>query len=131
VEHEMPFPPQIMAAAVKYIVLFITAVIALSLILGSEHIIILTWTFLIVIIALFVGVGASFAWGLRDVSSNLSGYLQISRSVKEGDHITVLEYSGRVKEINRYSTVIVTDEGEEVTVPNSLLVKSVMVKRSA
>lgn len=53
-----------------------------------------------------------------------------SRSVRTGDHITVGEISGVVREVGMQSTKVVTRTREEVTIPNAMLISSAVRNHS-
>lgn len=53
-----------------------------------------------------------------------------SRSVRTGDHITVGEISGVVREVGMLSTKVVTRTREEVTIPNAMLISSAVRNHS-
>ncbi len=125
-ESELPFPIEMASTAVKYIIIYIVGVMALD-ILGFDTTI-LTWTFLAAIGALFLALAISFGWGMRDVSANMSGYLQANESFSEGDKIEVMGHSGTVKEITRYALVIQDASGKEITIPHSQVAKEVVTR---
>lgn len=127
-ESEVPFPPQMMASVVKFIAVAISSIIALNLLLGPENVVILTWAALAAIIALFLGLGASLAYGFRNLSANLAGYMQSSRSFRVGDSVEVGEYKGTVQEVHRYALILKDDRGREIMVPNSRLTQEVIVR---
>jgi small-conductance mechanosensitive channel len=125
---ELPFPPEAAAAAVKYIIIYIVGVIALTMVIGPQNTIILTYTFLAAIGALFLALAISFGWGMRHVSENMSGYIQSSQFFYPGDHIEVMEHSGTVKSVTRYALVLVDDRGREITIPHSKLIQEVVTR---
>jgi small-conductance mechanosensitive channel len=56
--------------------------------------------------------------------------LGLSQSVRLGDRITIGDVTGRTTEITLLHTVLVTDEGLRVFVPNSQLASSIVTNRS-
>lgn len=116
---------------VKFLAVAIAGIIALNLLVGPENVAILTWTFTVAIAALFIGLGASFAWGSRNVTANLAGYLQVSRSLHVGDRIEVGDLKGTVNEVSRYVLVLRDASGREITIPHSRLIGEVVVRSPA
>lgn len=78
------------------------------------------------VLALFVGVALSTPLG------NLGAgiLLGLTQPVRLGDRVTVGEVTGAVEEITLIHTVLVTDDGRRIFVPNSQMVSSVVVNRS-
>jgi len=118
-KHEVPFPA-LVANAVKFLVIYIVITMALAQ-LGIE-VPVLYLAFGITLGAVMIGLGAGFAYGLKGVMSNMGGYLQVKEIVKPGEKIEVGEYSGEVKEITRYNTIIVDEMGNKKSIPNTYLV---------
>ncbi len=128
---DIPFPPEVIGGIVKFLAVAIAGIIALNLLVGPENVAILTWTFTVAIAALFIGLGASFAWGSRNVTANLAGYLQVSRSLHVGDRIEVGDLKGTVHEVSRYVLVLRDASGREITIPHSRLIGEVVVRSPA
>jgi small-conductance mechanosensitive channel len=79
-----------------------------------------------VLIGLMVTLGSS-----GFVGQIIGGLAAIySRSVRTGDHITVGEISGVVREVGMLSTKVVTRTREEVTIPNAMLISSAVRNHS-
>jgi len=76
------------------------------------------------IIAGALGVGIGF--GLQDLVNNfISGLILIyGRPIQTGDTVEVDNLLGRVKEIGIRSSVLVTYDGAEILVPNSILISN-------
>jgi small conductance mechanosensitive channel len=53
-----------------------------------------------------------------------------SQSVRLGDRVTIADVTGTVAEITLMQTVLVTDEGRRVFVPNSQITSSIVTNRS-
>ena len=53
-----------------------------------------------------------------------------SQSVRLGDRVTIADVTGTVVEITLMQTVLVTDEGRRVFVPNSQMASSIVTNRS-
>lgn len=128
VKSEIPFPPEVIGSIVKFIAVAIAGIIALNLLLGPENVAILTWTFTVAIAALFIGLGASFAYGSRNLTANLSGYIQVSQSLKVGDSVEVANMRGTVKAINRYALVLEEASGRQVSIPHAKIIGEVVAR---
>lgn len=126
-KHELPFPT-LVANAVKFLVIYIVITMALAQ-LGIE-VPVLYLAFGITLGAVMIGLGAGFAYGLKGVMSNMGGYLQVKEIVKPGEKIEVGEYSGEVKEITRYNTIIVNESGNKQSIPNTYLVDNTVTTMS-
>ena len=66
-------------------------------------------------------VGFIVGFATKDVLSNLAAgiFLLVNRPFKVGDSVYVAKIQGTVKEISISACVIITDEKEYVTIPNS------------
>lgn len=126
-EADVPLTAETTATLVKWLVIFISVVMALGLV-GIDTTL-LIWTFIILIGALGLGLALSFGFGGRDIAANVSAYSSVSKMLTVGDEITVGEHSGTVLLVGRYATVLKTVKGDHVTLPNSMLGNSVIVKK--
>lgn len=126
-EADVPLTAETTAILVKWLVIFIAVVMALGLIGIDTSLLI--WTFIILIGALGLGLAISFGFGGRDVAANVSAYSSVSKTLSVGDDITVGEYSGTVLMVGRFATVLKKASGEQITLPNSMLANTVIVKR--
>jgi small-conductance mechanosensitive channel len=125
---DIPFP-ETTATVVKYIIIYLAGVMAIAQ-LGFEVPILYIVT-AIVIGGLFIGLGAGFAMGTKDVFSNIGGYIQTNKVLKIGSKISIDDkLSGTVKNIGHYATTIIDDKGKKVIIPNSQLIKSTIVELS-
>ncbi len=77
-----------------------------------------------------LGIGLGF--GLQKVIANLfAGFvIVLSRPIKEGDRINVLETEGNVVKVMAVATVINTIKNETIIVPNSLLTEDIVYNYS-
>ncbi|MEM3506309.1 MAG: mechanosensitive ion channel [Candidatus Bathyarchaeia archaeon] len=110
------------AKLARYFVLFIGAVIAVSVLsLDVTAILIITILILIFIIA-----------GLRDMVLNLAAelYLVIRKPFKDNDYIKVGDIEGTVISIREMDTEIITYDGDLVIVPNSYFLKHPIINKS-
>jgi small-conductance mechanosensitive channel len=122
---EAPFP-QTMATAVKFLIMYIAGVMAIAQ-MGFQVDILYMIT-AIVIGAVFLGLGIGFAFGSKDIFANLGGYFQNNKILKEGNRVTIDgKYTGKISKIDHYSTTILADNGERIILPNSQLIKAVIV----
>lgn len=124
-DNELPFP-SLIANAVRFIVMFMVITMALAQI--QIEVPILYITFAIAFGAVMIGLGAGFAYGMKDISANITGYIQVKDIVKSGDNVEVGEYSGRVEKITRYTTMIKDSSGKRHAIPNTYLVKNTVTK---
>jgi small-conductance mechanosensitive channel len=78
------------------------------------------------LITVFIGIA------LAGPLSNLGAGILLgwSQSVRLGDRVTIADVTGTAVEITMIHTVLVTDEGRRVFVPNSQMASSIVVNRS-
>lgn len=124
-ENELPFPT-LLANGVKFIVIFIVITIALAQV--RIEVPILYIAFAIVLGAVMIGTGAGFAYGMKDVSANMAGFIQVNEIVSTGDNISVGEYAGTVEKVTRYTTILRDKDGKQHAIPNTYLVKNTVSK---
>lgn len=82
-----------------------------------------------VMTALGVG-GIAISLGFQGTLTNLIGGLQISLGniVEPGDYITVNNSTGEVKDVSWRQTTIITPEGHEILIPNSVINSAALTK---
>lgn len=125
-EMDIPYP-ETMGTAVKYLTIYVACIIAIAQI-GIE-VGILYILSAIVLGAIFIGIGAGFAVGSKDIFANIGGYIQNRKVLSVGNKVTIDDkYTGKVKDIGRFTTTIIADNGDKIVLPNSKLTKSVIVK---
>lgn len=125
-QFEMPFP-RVTATAVKYLVIYLAGVMAVAQ-LGFEVNILYIIT-AIILGAVFIGVGAGFAAGSKEVFANISGKLQSEKILAVGNQVTIDgKYTGKVSKIGQYTTTLQGIDGKRIIIPNSQLVKSVIIE---
>jgi small conductance mechanosensitive channel len=78
------------------------------------------------VITVFVGI--AFAGPLSNLGAGV--LLGWSQSVRLGDRVTVADVTGTASEISLMQTVLITDEGRRVFVPNSQMASSIITNRS-
>jgi small conductance mechanosensitive channel len=78
------------------------------------------------VLAIFVGIAVSGP--LTNLGAGM--LLGLTQSVRLGDRITIADVTGTVVEISLMQTVLVTDEGRRVFVPNAQMASSIIVNRS-
>ncbi len=107
---------------VYYIVLFITVLLALSL-LGIN----LTP---LTVFASFFGVGIGF--GMQNIISNfISGIIILfDKPIKIGDRVVINEITGDVMDITMRATVLRTLDNENIIIPNSYFLDEKVVNKS-
>jgi len=69
---------------------------------------------------------------MRDILSNIASkyFSDIYVPYKVGDRISVAGYTGSVIEINPIVTVILTDDGKTVSIPNTFFTSSIVVNET-
>lgn len=127
-EADLPVTSDTLGSIVKWLVVFIAVVLALGL-LGVDTTILVT-TFVILIGAIGLAVAISFGLGGRETAKNVSAYAAVEKAVRIGDDVTIGEHSGTVLLIGRYATVLKNSKGDRVTIPNSIVQDSVIVKKA-
>jgi len=78
------------------------------------------------VVTIFIGI--ALTGPLSNVGSGM--LLGWSQSVRLGDRVTIADVTGMVVEISLMQTVLVTDEGRRVFVPNSQMASSIVTNRS-
>lgn len=78
------------------------------------------------VLTIFIGI--ALTGPLSNVGAGI--LLGLSQSVRLGDRITIGDVTGRAAEITLMHTVLVTDEGLRVFIPNSQLASSIVTNRS-
>jgi small-conductance mechanosensitive channel len=81
-------------------------------------------------VSVFVGLMVSLG-GVGFVNQIMSGLVVVySRTLKPGDYVRVVDKEGVVREVGALTTKIVTLTGEEVTVPNAVMVGTAVTNYS-
>ena len=77
--------------------------------------------------------GIVFGFAFRDIAENFlaSVLLSIRRPFRTDDFIEVNGYSGLVRQMNTRSTVLMTQDGNHVQIPNATIFKSTIVNWTA
>lgn len=84
------------------------------------------------IVALVGAAGLAIGLALQGTLTNLAGgvMLLLFRPFREGDLIEAQGKKGRVKDIQIFNTVLVTDENKTVIIPNSILSNGIIENHS-
>jgi small-conductance mechanosensitive channel len=127
-EADLPITSDTLAAIVKWLVVFIALVLALGL-LGVDTTILVT-TFTILIAAIAAAIAISFGLGGRDVAANVSAFAAVEKALRIGDEVTIGDHRGTVLLIGRYATTIKDGSGDRVSIPNSVVMENVIVKKA-
>jgi small-conductance mechanosensitive channel len=123
---EVPFP-KVTATVVKYLIIYLAGVMAIAQ-LGFEVPILYIVT-AIVLGAVFIGLGAGLAMGTKEIFANIGGYIQTNKILEVGNHVTIdSKYKGKISNIGHYTTTLTGDDGKKIIIPNSQLVKSVIIE---
>lgn len=119
---------EIIAHGLSFFIYLITVVLAL------RHMGLAAGVFYILMAGVIMVIVLSLFLTLKDFLPNaLSGMqLLLSHKLQKGDHLSLLDMSGKVTEFNLLETHIKTKGGDTIAIPNSLLSKNVLVikKRS-
>ncbi|MBU2640122.1 MAG: mechanosensitive ion channel [Nanoarchaeota archaeon] len=105
---------------VLYIIYFVAIVMALNQLgLTTTILYIILLAILIIIIVLII-------LAFKDFMPNLTAgiYLYQKKIIKEGDIVDFMTVKGKVSKVELIETRIKTKEGDEIFIPNSLLLKS-------
>lgn len=88
---------------------------------------------LTILVAILVLGGVALIVAFRDILLNMASReaITVYNPFKIGDWIQVDEYFGRVVDVNLMNTVLVTLDNEIVHIPNSKIVNSMLVNRTA
>jgi small-conductance mechanosensitive channel len=122
----LPFPETV-ATAGKFIIICLAGVMAIAQIGFAVEILYIVTA--IALGAIAIGLGLGFALGSKELFANVGGYFQNNKVLRKGQVVTVDDkYSGTIKDIDHYTTTILMDNGQKVILPNSQLVKSVIVE---
>ena len=119
---DVPFI-SVIATGVKFMVIYIAVVMAMAQV-GIE-VDILYIMFTIAMAAAFIGLGAGFAYGAKDVFHNMMGGVQSQQTLKVGQKVKIDEHVGTVEAIGRYHLVLKTAKGK-VIIPHSRMVGAVV-----
>ncbi len=126
-EADLPLTPDTLGAIVKWVIVFIVTVLALEL-LGIDTTILVT-TFTILIATIAAALAISFGIGGRETAANVSAYTAVEKNLRIGDVVRIGEHSGTVLLIGRYATTIKDEAGDRISIPNSDVMKTVIVKK--
>ncbi len=85
-----------------------------------------------ILVAIIVLLGVAAIVALRDILTNIaSKYLSdIYIPYKVGDRISIAGYTGSVIEINPLVTVLITDEGKTISVPNKFFISDIVINET-
>ena len=77
--------------------------------------------------------GLAFSLSLQDVARNVVAglYLLMERPFQLGDQITVRTFTGQVKMIGLRTTMLATEDGQQVIVPNTVVLSEVVLRQPA
>src|SRR5690606_20586842 len=79
--------------------------------------------------ALSLGAGLALQGLLSNYGAGLA--LMIVRPFKAGDTLTLLGVSGVVSQVNLGNTVLETEDGEKITIPNKQIMGEVLINSQA
>lgn len=126
---DVPYPETV-AAAVKFLIIYIAAVIAMAQIGIDVFILYIVTAIILSGVALTIAIGMGL--GSRFIFANVGGHIQSDKVLKVGKQVTIDEkYKGKVSEVGRFTTTIVADNGDKIVLPNSKLTEAVIVESAA
>jgi small-conductance mechanosensitive channel len=81
--------------------------------------------------AVFATAGAVIVVGMKDIASNVVAGLHLlyEKTLSVGDNIQLGEHEGIIEDIGFVKSVIKTKDGKYVMVPNSELMKRIIIKK--
>lgn len=85
------------------------------------------------VLLLFIGfIGIAVLIGLRFALENIISRvaLDFTPTFKVGDWLHIKEFFGKVVEINALSTILLSEEGEAIAIPNSVFLKEISSNKS-
>lgn len=85
------------------------------------------------LLGIFAAAGLAIGLALKDSLSNFAAgvMLVIFRPIKIGDFVEVAGLSGKIEEIKIFSTVLVTGDNKQITIPNGQITSDSIVNYSA
>lgn len=115
----------ILGNLVRYTAYLIVVIMALSQ-LGIS-----TGVLMIVTGAIFATIGLIVVAGMRDIASNVVAgmHLLYEKTLNVGDTIELGEHEGIIEDIGFVKSIIKKKNGEHVVIPNSELMKEIIVKK--
>lgn len=127
-EADLPITTETVGSIVKWVIVFITVVLALGL-LGVDTTILVT-TFTILIAAIAVALAISFGLGGKETAANISAYAAVKTLIRVGDAVSIDKHEGTVLLVGRYAAVIKTERGDRISIPNTTVMNSEIIKRA-
>jgi small-conductance mechanosensitive channel len=115
----------ILGNLVRYTIYLVVVIMALSQLKISTDVLI------IVTGSIFLAIGLTIVISLRDVGPNVAAgiHLLYEKTLNIGDTVKVGEYEGIIEDIGIIKSIIKNEEGEFVVIPNSRLMRSIIVKK--
>ncbi len=115
----------ILGNLVRYTMYLIVVIMALSQ-LGIS-----TGVLMIVTGAIFVTIGLVVVAGMKDIASNVVAgmHLLYEKTLNVGDTIELGEHEGIIEDIGFVKSIIKKKNGEHVVIPNSELMREIIVKK--
>ncbi|HLC84746.1 MAG TPA: mechanosensitive ion channel domain-containing protein, partial [Candidatus Nanoarchaeia archaeon] len=84
----------------------------------------------IIAIALLIVVGLSIFLGIKDVIPNTIAGLRLHKRLKKGDRISFERITGEITELNLTDTLLKTNSGDTLCIPNVRLLRNTVIKKS-
>ncbi|MBU7031593.1 MAG: mechanosensitive ion channel [Theionarchaea archaeon] len=90
-----------------------------------------TGVLIIVTGSIFISLGLLLVVGLRDLAPNVTAGLHLiyEKTFNVGDTIQIGEHTGIVEDIGMVKSIVKKENGDYVVIPNSTLLKSIIIKK--
>ncbi|MBU7014284.1 MAG: mechanosensitive ion channel [Theionarchaea archaeon] len=115
----------ILGNLVRYTIYLVVMIMALSQLKISTDVLI------IVTGSIFAAIGLIVVISLRDVGPNVAAgiHLLYEKTLNVGDTVKVGRYEGIIEDIGIVKSIIKNEEGEFIVIPNSQLMRSIIIKK--
>jgi small conductance mechanosensitive channel len=112
--------------------LFLSRVTLIGVLIGGALLALGVTGVHIAALATLVGaLGLAVSLSLQDVAKNVVAglYLLMERPFQAGNQITIRDFSGRVQAVGLRTMTLVTEDGQQVLVPNTIVLSEVVLKQ--
>lgn len=110
---------------VRYAIYLLVIIMALSQLgISTDVLIIVTGS-------IFISLGLLLVVGMRDLAPNITAGLHLiyEKTFNVGDTIQIGEHTGIVEDIGIVKSIVKTEAGDYLVIPNSTLIQSIIVKK--
>jgi small-conductance mechanosensitive channel len=115
----------LMGNLVRYAIYLLVIIMALSQLGISTNVLI------VVTGSIFISLGLLLVVGMRDLAPNIAAGLHLiyERTFNVGDTIRIGEHTGIVEDIGIVKSIVKKENGEYIIIPNSKLLKSIIIRK--